>query len=155
MRKIINIFEKIASKPNSGFYKLSLLDYIGEGYLKKWKCPENNYQNAIYVSLGRNNREITVGDKFTVLFPYSNPKDFVNVNAEIMYVNSRPEIPTDTIPIGYHGIALIDFKEVKPNLLNRLIEYNIPSIKTGPEHEELVLTTEDFLDRVLDLWDEE
>ena len=159
MKKIIDIFEKLSEDVDFSLaqnYNIDLLDYIGDDYLNKWKHPDNRSKNSIYVGLGRNVREIRTGDTFTILFPYSNPKEFVKVKATIKFVNARPEIPTKSIPIGYNGVALIEFEGGKPKLLEKLQKYSQdPREVRDPKFEELVLTNQNIMDMVLELWDEE
>lgn len=155
--KLLNIYNKMEDVDFSLLenYNITLNDYIGEDFLTKWKYPENKSKNAIYVGPGRNDREISVGDTFTILFPFSNPKEYVKVKAKIKFVNARPEIPTKSIPIGYNSVALIEFEGGLPSLLEKLAKYSQTNDTDYTKFEKLVLTNQSMLDKILELWDEE
>jgi len=96
-------------------------------------------------------REIEIGTTFTKLFASKDVENYIDVKAKLTYVNLSAGRVINHLPKGYSGICLIEFRDGKLELLNRLKVYR--EKRDENKHDTLYLTQEPILSRILELRD--
>ncbi|NQY05771.1 MAG: hypothetical protein HRT68_06085, partial [Flavobacteriaceae bacterium] len=83
-------------------YILGITDTLSEEYIKSDKKLKSDISSTSqYFSIDRNNKDITLGLSFDVIFPLSNPREYVNTKALLKFVNVNPNVDSEIIPEGY------------------------------------------------------
>lgn len=151
MKKIFKILGEVKSEFPSEIIMESG-NLMGKENLLNENLESNIPSSSQYLVIERNNLDITPGLKFDVIFPFSNPSNYINTEAILKFVNVKPNISTEIIPAGYSGIGLIDFPYGKPKILEDLGVF----MKQSEDNKEyaLYLTTQPVMDRILELLNE-
>lgn len=149
MRELFKIIGKVKSEfPNEIIIESG--NIINTEHLLNIKNLDINItSNSQYLMIERNNFDIKIGLNFNIIFPFSDPKNYIKTKTTLKFVNVNPKIESDTILAGYSGIGLFDFPNGKPNILNKLNEY----MKHRDKNKEYALyfTTQPVMDRILKL----
>lgn len=105
--------------------------------------------NSLIV-FGRSVIDIPVGASFDILFSKTNPHEFLEVRANLIYVNIHPNHETNIMLAGYTGvICIIEFENDIPDILQMLKPYmgNINKEK----RESFYLSQRPLLNRILEI----
>lgn len=90
------------------------------------KNPEHRFnnlqltENQILVECYSYHTNIPTDSKFEVIFLNNDVKNFMNVSAALEYVSYNRSFEVDIVPNGYTPLAIINFLEGKPEILNKL-----------------------------------
>ncbi len=133
------------------FPSLLLLDLPRESDLKKGNFVKSINSNQFYVFattlISDGNLEIKKNTKFDVLCSRKRPIDFVECDVVLKYINVNPRYEIDYLPGGYTGICLIEFKNGKPEILNKLAFFG--EKKEYGKNDRLILTQKELLNKLL------
>ncbi|MFN4198075.1 MAG: hypothetical protein ACK4FS_03510 [Flavobacterium sp.] len=145
--KLFKVFREVTSN-NIETLIFDLPDIISQENINKHKGLSTKIpKTSQYLGTGRFGFDIPEGVELDVIFPKSNPIAFIKTKAVLKWFSVNANIKTDYLPTGYSGICLIDFPEGKPELLKNLVEFGTD--KYGKDYEELYLTTQAVMDKIL------
>lgn len=151
MYKIFEIFKQLGGESPESIV-LAVDGKIGEEGRKRIGVNMKISNTQEYLISVRHYIDIPANSKFTVVFSKNNPKDYVNINAELKEIYIGRGERVNVLPENTHGECLLEFSGNKPELLNKLAlweeEYN-PEI-----NDFLYFTTQPVMDRILELLDE-
>lgn len=92
-------------------------------------------ENQILVECCSYHTDIPADSKFDVIFSGRDVENFMNVSAVLEYVSYNRSFEVDVVPNGYTPLAIINFPEGKPEILNEL----------RPENEKRDLNKYDYI----------
>lgn len=110
----------------------------------------NNLQlteNQILVECCSYHTDIPSDSKFDVIFSGRDVENFINVSAVLEYVSYNRSFEVDVIPNGYTPLAIINFPEGKPEILNKLRPENEKS--DFNKYDYIYLTEKKVVEKIL------
>jgi hypothetical protein len=152
------IFQRLSDEGLfKNYYHLPLIDVPDEELIIKLKRRIFHAKkesiinsNSLFV-FTKSNRDIPLGAQFDVLFSLHTPEEFVDVTAQLKYVDLSVGKESSYLPRGYSAACLLEFDSV-PALLNKLPVYNEP-IDVN-KHDMLYLSQKHILTEILRLMKE-
>ncbi|MBL7778075.1 MAG: hypothetical protein JNK66_07190 [Chitinophagales bacterium] len=131
---------------------LSVYKIIDQEGISRWglSAIESNY---VYVDCGRSSPGLPKGAKFEVAFASKAPKDFIEIDCEVISIQDQRGREVDVAPEYPNGIwCLLKFPEKVPDLFDQCQKY---SEKTYlPRHDFLFLTSKPIMELILERWEE-
>lgn len=120
-------------------------------YSKNPEHPFNSLnlkENQILAACCSYYTDIPIGSKFDVVFSGRDVENFLNVTAVLEYASYNRSFEVDMVPNSITSVvAIIDFPEGKPEILNKLrLENEKRDFNT---YDELYLTERKVLDKIL------
>ncbi len=109
------------------------------------------YGNEILVS-GRATSiiEIPLHTKFEVIYPSANPRDYIECEVILNYINER-HFKLDALYPLHYAMCILSFSSAKPEILNQLGIFG----KTGPNDDCLNFTTKALMNKIIEIMNAE
>lgn len=93
---------------------------------------------------------IPIHTKFEVIYSSSNPREYVECEVVLNYVNER-HYKLDALSSLHSADCILSFRSSKPDIIKKLGIFG----KTGPEDECLYFTTKAVMNKIIEIMDAE
>jgi hypothetical protein len=108
----------------------------------------------MYIKNVRNYGDLTLGEKYNVIFLKENPKDYLKTDVEVDYLTLKKGDNIGIMPDGRGGIVRLKFKDKVPEI-TKVLKQDGDEKYDKEKHSFLYFTTQEVIDKILEELDKQ
>ena len=114
-----------------------------------YQLPPIDRDIYIYIkNIGRD-KDIIIGEEYSIVFNFDNPKDYQKVQCEIDFVSIKRGDNIGIIPSGYGGCVRLKFKNRIPEITSLLMQDDDEQFDKE-KNQYIYFTTQEVMDKILE-----
>jgi hypothetical protein len=149
-----NKFKKLYDKLNDTDERKNSIKLYVDGIISPemaYKEIPKIYSNEVLVAgVADCSKPIPLHTKFEVIYPFANPREYVECEVVLKYINERHFILKELFSL-HSADCILAFRSSKPEIIKQLGVFG----KTGPNDDCLNFTTKALMNKIIEIMDEE